>query len=96
MLGVGEGRRGVMFGLQGREAGSRKFLRLQMRFCSHDRGLGGIVFGRTATGCAGGGSGHNSLAGIAHFLHRGSHLTAKQTDNSSQNNNEPRHRVARH
>ena len=44
MLGVGERRRRMMFGLQGRQAGPCIFLRLQVRFRAHNGGLSRIVF----------------------------------------------------
>ena len=96
MLGVGESRRGMMFGLQSRQAGSRIFLGLQVSFGADDGGLRGIIFGRTAAGGSGSSRGHDGLASVAHFLHGRSHLAAEQTAKSNQNNNEPQHRVARH
>lgn len=96
MLRVGECRRRVMLGLQCSEPRSRVLLRLQMRFGTDDRGLSGVIFGRTAACRPGGGGRHDGLAGIAHLLHGRPHLAAKQTGNSDKNNNEPQHRVARH
>jgi len=96
MLGVGECRSRVMLGLQRSEAGPRIFLRLQVRFRADDGGLSRIIFRRTTATRAGSGGGHDGLASVAHFLHGRPHLAAKQTGNSGENNNEPRHRVARH
>jgi hypothetical protein len=96
VLGVGERGGGMVLGLQSGQTGPRIFLRLQVRFRSGNGGLRRSVFGRAAAGGAGVGSGHDCLSSVAHFLHGRSRLATEQTDDTDQDNNEPRHRVAGH
>jgi hypothetical protein len=96
VLGVGERGGGMVLGLQSGQTSPRIFLRLQVRFRPGNRGLRRSVFRRTAARSAGIGGGHDGLPRVAHLLHRRSRLAAEQTDDTDQNDNEPRHRVAGH
>jgi hypothetical protein len=96
VLGVGERGSRMVLGLQSCQTGPCIFLRLQVLFRAADGGLRCIVFRRAAGSCARGGGGHDCLPRVAHFLHGRSRTATEQTDNTDQNNDEPRHRVARH
>ena len=96
MLGVGKRRRGVVLGLQGSQPGACIFMSLQVRFRPGDGRLRRIVFRGTAAGGSRRGRGHNGLARVAHFLYRRRRSAAKQTGNSDQYKNDPRHRRQRH
>jgi len=93
VLGVGERGGCVVLGLQSCQTGPCIFLRLQVLFRPANGRLRGVVFRRAAGDCARGRSGDDSLPRVAHFLHRRSRLAAEQTDDTDQNNHEPRHRV---
>jgi hypothetical protein len=91
MLRVGERGGGMALGMQSRQTGPFILLRLQVLFRAADGRLRCIVFRRAAGGGARGGGGHDCLARVAHFLHRRCRAAAEQTDDTDQNNNEPRH-----
>jgi hypothetical protein len=88
---LGAGKRGgrMVLGLQGRETGSCIFLCLQVCFRPGNGRLRRIVFRRAAGSCPRRGGGHDSLPRVAHFLDRGTHSAAEQTDDTNQYNNEP-------
>ena len=96
VLGIGERGGGMVLGLQCGQTGPLVFLRLQVRFRPGNGRLRRSVLRRGATRRAGVGSGHDGLPRVTHFLYRRSGLATEQTDDTDQNNHEPRHRVARH
>ena len=96
MLHVRERRSRVVLGLQRGESGTRIFLRLQMQFRADDGGLRRIVFRRTAAIRTGSSGSHDGLASVAHLLHGRTARATGEAGDTTQDNNEPEHRVPRH
>ena len=88
---AGEGGSGVSLGFQCRQAGSREFLRLKVRFRARNGGLGGGEIRRGRGRRAGGSSGRDGLARVAHFLHR-SARASDEADDTDDHGNEAQHR----
>jgi hypothetical protein len=93
MLSVGKRGPRVVLGLQGSQTGAREFMSLQVRFRPGNGRLRCIVFRGTAAGGTRRGRGNNGLARVAHFLYGRRRTAAKQTGNSNQHKNDPRHRL---
>jgi hypothetical protein len=92
---AGKGGSGVPLRFQRRQAGPRKFLRLEVRFGARNGGLGGGEIRRRGTGRARGPGGGNGLPGVAHLLH-GSSRASDEAGNTDKYSEEAQHRVMGH
>ena len=91
----GESGCSVTLGFHGGQPRSRELLRLQVRFGTYDVRLGCGKIRRSRARCARSLGGRDCLAGVAHFLHRGS-SASDQAGNTDEYGKEAQHRVHGH
>jgi len=92
---IREGRGGVALGFHCCQPGPGELLRLQVRFGTTQRGLGGIEIRRRRIRRAGRSSGRDGLPRVAHFLH-GCASASSEADDTDKYCNEAQHRGLGH